>query len=95
MGRRDSDSGLTRRFRSSLMAVASKSLGCHSPLTMFGKQVSRPMDSPGPPSLPPRRSRSSELEEDLVTCPIRVLVPYRGTVNRTLLDPKQEPLRDG
>jgi hypothetical protein len=32
-------------------------------LTMFTKQVSRPVDSLDPPSWPPRLSRSSELEE--------------------------------
>ena len=31
--------------------------------TMFTKQVSRPVDRLDPPSWPPRRSRSSELEE--------------------------------
>jgi hypothetical protein len=46
--------GLTRRFRSSdLTAVrhaASKSQSCHSPPTLFRKQVSRPVDGLDPPS---------------------------------------------
>jgi hypothetical protein len=64
VGRRNSDSGPTSRFRSSAgWPAASKSHWCHSRLTMFTKQVSRPMDSPDPPSWPRRRNRSSELEE--------------------------------
>jgi hypothetical protein len=43
---------------------------------MFTKQVSRPVDSLDPPSWPPRPSRLSEVEEDLVTGVIRVFVPY-------------------
>jgi hypothetical protein len=38
---------------------------------MFRKQVSRPVDGLEPAWWPARRSRSSELEEDLVTGPIR------------------------
>jgi hypothetical protein len=74
--------GLTRRFRSSdLTAVrhaASKSHGCHSPRTMFTKQVSRPVDSLDPPSWLRRRRRSSDSKKDLVRHPIRG-VPYRLT----------------
>src|SRR4029450_6198428 len=38
-------------------------MGGRCRLTMFTKQVSRPVDSLDPPSWPPRLSRSSELEE--------------------------------
>jgi hypothetical protein len=44
-------------------------MGGRCRLTMFTKQVSRPVDSLDPPSWPPRLSRSSELEEFL--CPTR------------------------
>jgi hypothetical protein len=42
---------------------AIKSHMCHSPLPMFRKQVSGPVESLDPPSWPRRRSRSSEFEE--------------------------------
>ena len=45
--------------------------GLQCRLTMFTKQVSRPMDIPDPPSWPRRRSRSSNSRKDLVTGPIR------------------------
>jgi hypothetical protein len=67
VGRRNSDSGSDQAIpKLDLTAVrhaASKSHRCHSPRTMFRKQVSRPVNSLDPPSWPPRRSRSSELEE--------------------------------
>jgi hypothetical protein len=54
-------------------------------LTMFTKQVSGPMDSPDPPSLPPRRSRSSELEERPGHGPDpRFLCPSRTSVGHAL-----------
>jgi hypothetical protein len=43
--------------------AATKSHGCHSPPTMLRKQVSGRLDSLDCPSWPPRRSRSSKLEE--------------------------------
>ena len=67
VGHRNADSGPDQAIpKFGLLAVhpaASQSHWCHFPLTMFTKQVSRSLDSLDSPSWPPRRSKSSELEE--------------------------------
>jgi hypothetical protein len=60
----------------SVLLLSGKTHPCLHLPTMFTKQVSRPVDRLDTPSWPPRRRRSSELDKDLVTGPIRgVLYP--------------------
>jgi hypothetical protein len=54
----------------------SKSLGCHSPLTMFTKQVSGP-DSLDSPSCAEAEQVERTRRKDLVTGRIRFSVPFR------------------
>jgi hypothetical protein len=89
---------LTRRFpkcrREESSALQGESHWCHSRLTMFTKQVSRPEDSLDPRSWPRRRSRSSELEErpdhgpdPRFSCPTPSSDAFASPLQRTSRDP--------